>query len=801
MTSTVRIRLVPKTRDGRSIAADPAELSTASAKANRPDRARAAEARKVGQELGLGEPTITDKNSLVTSLPLERAQELFATSMEEATAPPPITDPGEVAKVDVNTASMADLERLPGVGPGLAAKIIEERHSEPFTQTSDLARVSGIGDSLVDELTPMVTTEPEEVDGIGEPRPYIKPQSALIVPPSLRDTIAFAYIPRPVEYFAATYIPPDEANYHLELQDVANALQAPAGHRNGWTGRGLRIGMADTGFAPHPYFERQGYRIIRAATPAQPNPEIDLNGHGTGESANALYMAPDCVLIGVKHNDFSAETLEALLAHRPDVMTNSWGWWVDHKTWEQWQADDENLYHELRDIENILNDAVDDGVLVAFSAGNGQRAFPACMPSVLAVGGVSVERDGSLKASNYASSFRSKLYPGRRVPDVCGVVGESSAIPMPGHIMLPVPDGSAFEGANMDPTISPDGWGIFSGTSASSPQVAGIAAMLLSASRNGRSYAPAELRDVLERTATDVDTGTTWNGDTAVAGPDDATGRGFVDAAEACALVANGTIEIGLVGSVTDAWKSVALSEEHDAPVAQLAAMQTFIGTNPAATRLDKVTQTGFRVRIEEEQSLDEEVAHVPENVGYLAASPGVLYDAQSNPIGEIQILELQQTDTDSWLRLDFLRRYVDPVVICQMMTTNGAQPAHTRLRNASPESIEIQIEEWSYLNGAHPRESITCLVVERGAHDLPLARRIEAGLVNTNHGWANPSFAAAFPGLPVVFSSCQTHKGPNPVVTRHRNVGPTGFEVRLQEEEQLDGIHATESVGWIAVG
>lgn len=73
--------------------------------------------------------------------------------------------------------------------------------------------------------------------------------------------------------------------------------------------------------------------------------------------------------------------------------------------------------------------------MVIFSAGNGHLAFPACIPDVIAVGGVTVQADGILKASSYASSFRSQLYPGRQVPDVCGIVGESSASPpLKGHI-------------------------------------------------------------------------------------------------------------------------------------------------------------------------------------------------------------------------------------------------------------------------------------------------------------------------------------------------------------------------------
>ncbi|MFI5388817.1 MAG: helix-hairpin-helix domain-containing protein [Candidatus Eremiobacterales bacterium] len=54
--------------------------------------------------------------------------------------------PGQT--VDVNTASESDLERLPGVGPSLARRIIEYRQANgPFATPDDLQNVSGIGPS------------------------------------------------------------------------------------------------------------------------------------------------------------------------------------------------------------------------------------------------------------------------------------------------------------------------------------------------------------------------------------------------------------------------------------------------------------------------------------------------------------------------------------------------------------------------------------------------------------------------------------------------------------------------------
>ena len=140
-------------------------------------------------------------------------------------------------------------------------------------------------------------------------------------------------------------------------------------------------------------------------------------------------------------------------------------------------------------------------------------------------------RDGDLEASSYASSFSSQLYPGRDVPDFCGIVGEATAGPMPGHIMLPVPNGAALEGENLPASKSNLGWGIFTGTSAAAPQVAGIVALMLSVAPE---LSPAEVRHLLSDTARDVVQGTSTHGDSAGLGVDRATGTGLVDAFAAC---------------------------------------------------------------------------------------------------------------------------------------------------------------------------------------------------------------------------------------------------------------------------
>lgn len=69
----------------------------------------------------------------------------------------PTVTPTEVAQgptnpINLNTASQAELESLPGVGPKLAERLIQARQRQPFTSVSDLDRVAGVGPHLMEQL-------------------------------------------------------------------------------------------------------------------------------------------------------------------------------------------------------------------------------------------------------------------------------------------------------------------------------------------------------------------------------------------------------------------------------------------------------------------------------------------------------------------------------------------------------------------------------------------------------------------------------------------------------------------------
>lgn len=73
--------------------------------------------------------------------------------------PSPLVDDG---LVNINTASIEELDRLPGIGETIAIRIIDYRTANgPFATIEDIVNVSGIGTATYEEIRDLITVGEE----------------------------------------------------------------------------------------------------------------------------------------------------------------------------------------------------------------------------------------------------------------------------------------------------------------------------------------------------------------------------------------------------------------------------------------------------------------------------------------------------------------------------------------------------------------------------------------------------------------------------------------------------------------
>ena len=103
-----------------------------------------------------------DKTNINLAQLLEDGEKLDVPYIEGGspviTTPVPEVVTSTTELVNINTASAAELDTLPGIGPTTAQKIIDYRtQNGPFVNTEDIINVSGIGPGTYERIKTLIT--------------------------------------------------------------------------------------------------------------------------------------------------------------------------------------------------------------------------------------------------------------------------------------------------------------------------------------------------------------------------------------------------------------------------------------------------------------------------------------------------------------------------------------------------------------------------------------------------------------------------------------------------------------------
>ncbi|WP_416827569.1 GW domain-containing glycosaminoglycan-binding protein [Ectobacillus polymachus] len=249
-----------------------------------------------------------------------------------------------------------------------------------------------------------------------------------------------------------------------DIQDV----QAPQAWQAGLTGKGIKVGVIDSGIAPHSDLNVAGGVSEVSYTTSY----ADDNGHGThvagtiGATGNGMVqgVAPDVQLYAIKVMDSTGTgTLQDIIAGLDWAIQNN----MDIVNLSLGTDTDSPLLH------NMIDEAFNRGILLVASAGNNGNAtgtgdtimYPAKYSSAISVGSI----DQDLNRSSFSAT------------------GQELEVSAPGSDILS--------------TYLNNGYAIGSGTSMAAPHVAGVLALL---KQKYPSMTNIQLRQELDKDAKDL---------------------------------------------------------------------------------------------------------------------------------------------------------------------------------------------------------------------------------------------------------------------------------------------------------
>lgn len=221
-------------------------------------------------------------------------------------------------------------------------------------------------------------------------------------------------------------------------------------------------------------------------------------------------------------------------------------------------------------------------------------------------------------------------------------------------------------------------------------------------------------------------------------------------------------------------------------------------GGQAATVRIQNVDSTGFDIRVEEYDYLDQ--IHVQESVSILVLEAGV-HELDDGTIIQAGVLD---EVNHSFQRATFSESFDTlPVVLTQVASRNGGSTVTPRLRDVNRNGFTVKLQEQEAADNRHAFENVSYVAIERGVGEASgLAFDAQLTGVEVSHISREVSFRNDFDSTQALFGNIQTTFGGDAVGLRYRSLDGDSARLFAQEEQSADAevFHVPERVGLLAI-
>lgn len=251
----------------------------------------------------------------------------------------------------------------------------------------------------------------------------------------------------------------------------------------------------------------------------------------------------------------------------------------------------------------------------------------------------------------------------------------------------------------------------------------------------------------------------------------------------------------GVMEGVGTNWRTINLPTDFTVSPVLLAQVTTANEDTPVAVQLRNVSISQFEMKITEEENNDN--LHAREHVSWVAIEPGVQiedYPLEADFMLSNDLLQSQ----------NFHQTYpTTPAFFTQAQTTNEKDVATVRSTQITNSDYKIQLieEQSADAETSHVNEKIGYLAIPQLGAIKDTKHKIfgESHSINVSSNWQTINFTHNYIN-PIIIANTVSQNEVGAFTIRVRNVTPLGCEIRIEEWENEDGIHAVEAVNYLVI-